>query len=108
MEKMDRAALFSTRPCMHSFDEKGTILDFTTGRARLAAGARADRLLRRGFRTLNTFGTRGLLPRNRGGPHQPLQRVHIHQVVERFVDWGLRDECRAGEALIVEQAAEGL
>src|ERR1017187_9492245 len=104
---MDRAALFSTRAYMYSFDEKGIIFDFTMGSAGSAAGAPTDWLLRRGFPTLITPGTYSLFMRDRWGAYQFLQRVHIHQVVQRLNDGSLRDECRICQALVIEQATEG-
>src|ERR1017187_4239732 len=104
---MDRAALFSTRAYMYSFDEKGIIFDFTMGSAGSAAGARTDRFLRCRFWMLSSLGTRGLFMRDRRGSHQFLQRVHIYQVVQRLNDGSLRDECRICQALVIEQATEG-
>src|ERR1019366_8110364 len=105
---MERADLFSTRAYMYSFDEKGIIFDFTMGSAALAAGARTDWLLLRGFPTLITPGTCGLFMRDRRGAHQFLQRVNVRQIIQRFVDGSFRDECRICQALVIEQATEGL
>src|ERR1017187_3016119 len=105
---MDRAALFSTRAYMYSFDEKGIIFDFTMGSAGSAAGAWTGWLPLRGFPTLITLGTCGLFMRDHRGAHQFLQRVHIHQVVQRLNDGSFRDECRICQALVIEQATEGL
>src|ERR1019366_1846396 len=105
---MDRAALFSTRAYMCSFDEKGIIFDFTMGSAGSAAGARTDRFLRRRFPTLITPRTCSLFMRDRRDAHQSLQRVNVRQIIQRFVDGSFRDECRICQALVIEQATEGL
>src|ERR1017187_3076591 len=104
---MERAARFSIRPYMYSFDEKGIIFDFTMGSAGSAAGARTGRFLRCRFWMRVGLELRRISPWNRGGSYQPLQRVNVRQVVQRLNDGSLRDECRICQALVIEQATEG-